>query len=200
MAAISERHRRAEAIGLIEVEYEPLPVLNDIDEALAPGSPAGPPGVARYETHPLLRRDGNIVAHSQITRGDVEAGFARADRDLRAQFTTQSVHQGYIEPRSGVAWVDATGRVTVSTSTQNPFNLRTTLAKVLQLPLNRVRVRSTFVGGGFGGKLDLGCEHYIALLALATGRPVRLIWTPRRGDDRGRAAHGRPDHGQDRRS
>jgi CO/xanthine dehydrogenase Mo-binding subunit len=176
VAATSERIAE-QALGLISIEYEPLPILNDIEEALAPGAPLVHPEWSSYETHPLLLREGNLVAHAQITRGDVEAGFARAERVFEHTFATQSVHQGYLEPRAGVAWVDATGRVTVSTSTQNPFNLRTALAKVLQLPLNRIRVRSTFVGGGFGGKLDLGCEHYIALLALATGRPVRLVWT-----------------------
>lgn len=176
VAATSERIAE-HAIKLIDVEYEPLPILNDIEEALAEGAPLVHPEWSSYGAHPSLRRDGNLAAHAQITRGDVEAGFAHADRIFEHTFITHSVHQGYIEPRAGVAWVDSAGRVTVSTSTQNPFNLRATLAKVLELPLNKVRVRSTLIGGGFGGKLDLGCEHFIALLALATGRPVRLIWT-----------------------
>lgn len=176
VAATSERIAE-EALGLIDVDYEPLPVLNDIEEALADGAPLVHPEWQTYQAHPSLCRDGNIVAHAQITRGDVETAFGHADRVFEHTFDTHSVHQGYIEPRAGVAWVDASGRVTVSSSTQNPFNLRTTLAKVLQLPLNKVRVRSTLIGGGFGGKLDLGCEHFIALLALETGRPVRLVWT-----------------------
>lgn len=176
VAATTEKIAEA-ALHLIEVDYDPLPVLNDIEEALADGAPLVHPEWLSYRTNPTLCRDGNIVAHSQITRGDAEAAFRRADRVFEHTFETQSVHQGYIEPRAGVAWVDASGRVTVSTSTQNPFNLRTALARALQLPLNKVRIRSTLVGGGFGGKLDLGCEHFIALLAIATGRPVRLIWS-----------------------
>ncbi|MGH3004730.1 MAG: xanthine dehydrogenase family protein molybdopterin-binding subunit [Gaiellaceae bacterium] len=176
VAAVSEKVAE-QALGLIEVDYEPLPVLNTPEEALAEGAPLLHPGWESYYSHPDLRRQGNVFSHANVCRGDVDAALARADRVFEDRFETQQVHQGYIEPRAGVAWVDAAGQVTVSSSTQNPFNLRAALARVLQLPLNKVRVRSTYIGGGFGGKLDLGCEHFASLLALETGRPVRYVWT-----------------------
>ena len=176
VAAVTEAIAE-EALGLIEVSYEPLPVLNDAEDSLAAGAPLVHPEWESYDSNPDLRREGNVLSHATIRRGDVEQGFAEADRIFQHTFRTQQVHQGYIEPRAGVAWVESSGQVTVASSTQNPFNLRSALSRVLELPLNKVRIKSTCIGGGFGGKLDLGCEHFAALLALATERPVRYVWT-----------------------
>lgn len=176
VAATSERTAE-EALKLIEVEFEELPVVEDIADALRPDAPLVHPDWKKYDAYPDLLREGNICSHSIVRRGDVEKGFAEAELVVEDEFETHMVHQGYIEPRAGVAWVDANGHVSVAASTQNPFNIRATLAKILRLPLNKVRVKATLIGGGFGGKLDPGVEHFTAVLAQKTGRPVRLVWT-----------------------
>jgi CO/xanthine dehydrogenase Mo-binding subunit len=151
------------AAEAIEVQYEPLPGVFDPEAALAPGAPR-------------IHEAGNLLAHWRIARGDVAAAFARAAVVVEGEYTTQFVDAAYLEPESGVAWIDADGVITIRVSTQVIEHFRD-VAEVLQVPQNRVRVIGPYLGGGFGGKEDVTVEVYLGLLALRTGRPVKMVWT-----------------------
>jgi xanthine dehydrogenase molybdenum-binding subunit len=151
------------AVEAIEVEYERTPGVFTADAALAPGAPR-------------IHTAGNLLAHWRIARGDVAAGFARAAIVVEGEYTTQLVDAAYLEPESGVAWIDSDGVITIRVSTQVIEHFRD-VAEVLQVEQNRVRVIGTYLGGGFGGKEDVTVEIYLGLLALKTGRPVKMVWT-----------------------
>jgi CO/xanthine dehydrogenase Mo-binding subunit len=166
-----------EAVRRIEVDYEPLPAVTGIEEALAPGAPLVHPDWASYWAAPLLRRDGNIINHASVERGDLEAAFARADRVFEDRYQTQHVHQASLEGRVAVARVDQDGNVHVVSSHQFPFGLRQDIADILGIPLGKVRVTASGLGGGFGAKLYAGPELFCVLLAARTGRPVRFAYS-----------------------
>jgi CO/xanthine dehydrogenase Mo-binding subunit len=165
------------ALSAIDVVMEPLPPVLDVAGALAPGAPLVHEDWRRYTALPILHRDGNVCNRARIVVGDVERGFEEADHVFTHRFTTASVHQGYTEPRAAVAQWDSGGVVTVWCNTQLPFEIQNTLAEILELPASKVRVIVPGIGGGFGGKLRVGVEHFAALLARATGRPVKVMTT-----------------------
>jgi len=167
----------AAALAAIEVTVEPLPPVLDVAAALAPGAPLVHEDWADYAALPILHRDGNVCNRARIVVGDVERGFEESERVFTHRFTTRSVHQGYTEPRAAVAHWDGAGQVSVWSNTQLPFEIQATLSEILQMPPSRVRVIVPGVGGGFGGKLRIGVEHFAALLARATGRAVKVMTT-----------------------
>src|SRR5881396_2948888 len=171
VAAVAATTREAAeaALAAIEVVYAPLPAVLDLDAALAPGAPLIHEEWASYTAIPILHRDGNVCNRARIVVGDVERGFEEADRIFEHRFRTGMVHQGYTEPRAAVAAWDSSGQVTVWSNTQLPFEVQNTLAEILQVVPG--------IGGGFGGKLRVGVEHFAAFLARATGRPVKVITT-----------------------
>jgi CO/xanthine dehydrogenase Mo-binding subunit len=163
------------AISAVVVEIQPEPGVFDLEEALLPDSPRVHPDLGGYPVVLPTERDGNICGRSVVSSGDVAAAFATASTVVESRYTTQRVHQGYIEPRACLAVAEADGGFHVTTSTQNPFGVRATLSKVLSVPESRIRVVAATVGGGFGGKLDVTLEHFACLLARATGRPVKMV-------------------------
>ncbi len=163
------------ALAAIEVSYGPLPAVLDLEAALAPGAPLIHERWRDYTAIPILDRDGNVCNRARIVVGDVERGFEEADRVFEHRFRTGMVHQGYTEPRAAVAAWDTSGTVTVWSNTQLPFDVQNTLAEILQLPPSKIRVVVPGVGGGFGGKLRVGVEHFAAFLARKTGRPVKVM-------------------------
>ena len=165
------------ALAAIEVVYAPLPAVLDLDAALAPGAPLIHEEWASYTAIPILHRDGNVCNRARIVVGDVERGFEEADRIFEHRFRTGMVHQGYTEPRAAVAAWDSSGQVTVWSNTQLPFEVQNTLAEILQMAPSKIRVVVPGIGGGFGGKLRVGVEHFAAFLARGTGRPVKVITT-----------------------
>jgi CO/xanthine dehydrogenase Mo-binding subunit len=165
------------ALAAIDVRYEPLPAVLDAEAAMALGAPLVHEDWARYTAIPLLHREGNVCNRARIVAGDVERGFEEADRVFEHRFTTGMVHQGYTEPRAAVASWDTAGAVTVWSNTQLPFEVQNTLAEILELPPSKIRVIVTVIGGGFGGKLRVGVEHFAAFLARRTGRPVKVMTT-----------------------
>lgn len=180
VAAISEEIAD-EALDLIEVEYEPLPAVYDIDAAQAPGAPQ------IHDTGP----GGNLVIPPvQIERGDVEKGFAEADLILEGEFEGGRPVPTYMEPNVCVADWDGSNKLTFWTSTQTSFMVRGALAEVLGLPLNKVRVLVDHMGGGFGAKQDLFQHEFLcALLAKKCRRPVKMEFTRRETFVAGRSRH-----------
>jgi len=165
------------ALAAIDVVYESLPAVLDLEAALAPGAPLIHEAWESYSAIPILRREGNICNRARIVLGDVERGFEEADRVFEHRFRTGMVHQGYTEPRAAVASWDGSGQVTVWSNTQLPFEAQNTLAEILQLPPSKIRVVVPGIGGGFGGKLRVGVEHVAAFLARKSGRPVKVLTT-----------------------
>ena len=165
------------ALAAIEVVYEPLPAVLDLEAALAPGAPLVHEEWQSYTAIPILHRDGNVCNRARIVVGDIERGFEEADRIFEHRFRTGMVHQGYTEPRAAVAQWDSSGTVTVWSNTQLPFEVQNTLAEILQTPPSKIRVVVPGIGGGFGGKLRVGVEHVAAFLAKKTGRAVKVITT-----------------------
>jgi xanthine dehydrogenase molybdenum-binding subunit len=175
VAAVSP-HVAEEALGLIDVEYELLPPVMDLRAAMAPGAPI---------LHPEMRTQGigaatgdeptNVASRIKFERGEVDAGFDAADAIVEREFATSAVHQGYIEPPNALAKVDADGQVTLWCSTQGPFDVRGLCARVLDLPLSKIRVIPAEIGGGFGGKTTVYLEPIAILLARKAGRPVKMV-------------------------
>ncbi|MCS6926494.1 MAG: xanthine dehydrogenase family protein molybdopterin-binding subunit [Candidatus Binatia bacterium] len=166
-----------EAARLVEVEYEELPVVEDVLQAMRPDAPlvhedlyTVDEATRQKSTHPS-----NIAAHMVYSRGDVEAGFRAADVVIERTYRTQMVHQGYLEPQACAARVEPDGKITVWTSTQGVFTVRTQLVELLGLPASRIKVVPMEIGGGFGGKALALFEPIVAVLAQKTGRPVKLV-------------------------
>lgn len=155
-----------DALDLIRVEYEELPAILSTEEAMDEEA---------FGIHP--GRD-NVAHRIAFERGDVEAGFASADLVHEASYTTHSQYPGYMEPMATVASLDPDGRLVLQTSTQAVNLVRMQVAMTLGLPISRVRVIQATTGGGFGGKIVEDDNQLVAgLLALRTGRPVRLVNT-----------------------
>jgi CO/xanthine dehydrogenase Mo-binding subunit len=176
VAAVTREAAEA-AVAAIEAVYEPLTPVLDLAAALAPGAPLVHEAWQSYVAVPILQRDGNVCNRARIVVGDVERGWAEADRIFEHRFTTAMVHQGYTEPRAAVAAWDSSGQVTVWSNTQLPFDVQATLADILAIAPSKIRVIVPGIGGAFGGKLRIGVEHFAALLARKSGRPVKLLTT-----------------------
>jgi CO/xanthine dehydrogenase Mo-binding subunit len=162
-----------QAAHLLEIEYKDLAAVQDPFAALEPGAPLLH-DVAAYARPEGLLRGGNVAGQVVLSRGDTDAAFATADHVIEGVYQAHSAHQTPMEPRVAVAEVDASGRLTVRTSTQGPFLVRHQMHEALELPPSHLRVMAETVGGGFGSKLEASVEMYAGLLARATGRPVRV--------------------------
>jgi putative selenate reductase molybdopterin-binding subunit len=163
-------------LGLIEVEYEPLPPIFDPAEAMQPGATLlhdEPEYVNFAESDPTR----NLAAEIRIDIGDVERGFAEADYIFEEEYEVPKVQQAHIEPHVAVTYWDEDDRLVIRTSTQVPFHVRRQLAPVLGLPIKRIRVIKPRIGGGFGGKQEVMIEDVAAHLTIATGRPVIYEYT-----------------------
>jgi CO/xanthine dehydrogenase Mo-binding subunit len=153
-----------EAVTRIKVEYDVLQSVLTVEAALAPDAPA-------------VHEDGNLFQHTTLRKGDVSEGFRDADVILEQTYRTQSMDHVAMEPEASLAHVDDSGVLNVLTCTQYPFRDRRQIAPNVGLPMNRVRVVMMPVGGGFGRKDDVTTEIHASLLAVKTGRPVRLVYT-----------------------
>lgn len=180
--AATDLHTAEDALALIEVEYEQLPPVIDVREAMLPSAP-----ILLEDLRTSVRargadtpsdRPSNIALHSRIEKGDIEQGFAQADVVIEREYTTSQFHQGYIEPQNGTAFWNSDGQVTIWTSTQGAFSVRSQCATLLGVPESRIKVVPLEIGGGFGGKITVYLEPVAALLSKKTGRPVKM-WMPR---------------------
>ena len=154
------------ALESVKVGYRPLPAVFDPEEAMAGGAPI------LHDYAPA-----NVVKHIPIRKGDVEAGLASADLVVEESYDTQPVEHAYLEPEAGIAYVDHDDVVTVVSPSQNITHHRHMLAKIIGMPIHKVRFIMSPVGGGFGGKEDMIYQGMLALAAMRTGRPVRLVFT-----------------------
>ncbi|MDQ4117765.1 MAG: molybdopterin-dependent oxidoreductase [Actinomycetota bacterium] len=161
-----DRYVAEDALELIDVEYDPLPVVPDLDAALAPGAPK------LYEDWP-----DNVSGSHSYTFGDADAAFASADRVVRGRFDHGRAFGCPLEPRGCVVnWDAFSGVLDAYLSTQAPNLARDLLAEVFGIPVHKIRVRTPDLGGGFGNKFDFyGEEVVAAVLSHRTGRPVKLI-------------------------
>ncbi len=164
-----------EALEHIVVEYEELPAITDMDEALT-----NTDILIHEEPDPRGISEGgksNVAARIDKQVGDVEAALKECDKVVTRVYHLPRVQASHIEPHISIAWIDEDDRLIVRTSTQVPFHLRRMLARILELPEARIRVIKPRVGGGFGDKQELVVEDLVGVLALRTGRPVRLEFT-----------------------
>ena len=164
VAAETEELAR-EAVKRVKVTYRDLPLVTDPHQALTPESPR------------VHEERENLVLHSKTRKGDIEAGFAQADVTVEETIQTQTVDHAYMETEAGVAHFDSRGMLVIQSGNQCPFRDRRQVASVLGLPENKVRVIRSVTGGAFGGKDDVTVEAHLGLLAMATKRPVRLVFS-----------------------
>ena len=176
VAAVS-RKIAEKAVRLIEVEYEDLPALLTLDEALKFDAPQIHPDVEDYDgIYPYIKY-GNVCMDARVSTGDIELGFAGADYIFEHTYKTNPMHQASLEPHACLAEYDHSGKLTVWTGTQQLSVCHSELSWSLDLPQTRVRVIPAWLGGGFGGKLKTLHEGICALLARATHKPVKIELT-----------------------
>ena len=165
-----------EAIELIEVEYEDLPAVVDPLSAMGSGAATVHPELEEYEGYGFTLGH-NVSTLLDADRGDVDQAFRDADVVVEDVYRSQGINQGFLEPMACVADVEPNGRLVIYASTQGPYQIRAALAGALEIPVSRIRVVAMELGGGFGAKLRLAFEAFPALLAMKTGRPVKLVNT-----------------------
>ena len=162
------------ALALIQVEYEPLPYVLDPVEAMRPDRVRLHDDLYTQTTSGRSTTPSNVAEHLEMGRGDVQQGFAEAKVVVERTFRTRTVHQGYIEPDAESAWVREDGSVIVWANTQTTFTQRHDLALLLDLPISRIRVIPTEVGGAFGGKESVRISALCVALSRKAGLPVRI--------------------------
>ncbi|CEP69186.1 Aldehyde oxidase/xanthine dehydrogenase, a/b hammerhead [Moorella glycerini] len=150
------------AAGLVKVEYEELPPVFDPIEAMQEGAPK-------------IHEKGNILTVTRIKRGDIDKALKEADVVVSRTYKTPLLEHCYIETEAGVGWLEG-DTIVVMVSTQNPHYDRKEIARVLGLPLNRVKVIQAYTGGGFGGKLDVSVQCYLGLAVYKLKRPVKMVY------------------------
>jgi putative selenate reductase molybdopterin-binding subunit len=165
-----------QALGLIDVEFEELPVLLDPRDAMKPGAVILH-DEPEFTPFAVCDPKKNLAAEIRIDIGDPEKGFSEADRIFEAEYEVPKVQQAHIEPHVAVTYWDEDDRLVIRTSTQVPFHARRILAPVLGLPIKRIRVIKPRIGGGFGGKQEILIEDVAAHLTIATGKPVCIEYT-----------------------
>ena len=173
VAAISESLAN-EALSLIDVKYEVLPHVIDVDEAMAPDAPLLFEDMITRGIEPAPAKPSNISKRLEFAIGDLAAGFAAADEVIEETFRTATVHQAYIEPHACVAKFEADGQGEIWSSSQGHFTVRALTAKILNMPLGDLRVFPAEIGGGFGGKTVVYVEPVAAMLSKKSGFPVRV--------------------------
>ena len=166
-----------EAAAKVKVTYEELPAVFDPEEAMSPEAPLVHEDPDAYQFDWESERKGNLCYRLEFGEGDVEQGFAESDEVVEGTYYTPEAHAGAIEPHSATAMADPAGRITIWTTTQKPFAVRSYLARALERQISSFKVIPTHIGGGFGGKLFPVLEPYVVLLAERSGLPVQMTLT-----------------------
>jgi CO/xanthine dehydrogenase Mo-binding subunit len=159
----------AEALELIEVEYEVLPHVIDVEQAMADGAPLLHDDLFTAGADPKPEKPSNIAKQVTFSKGDAAAGFRQADVVIERRYTTKPVHQAYIEPHACVVSTMPDGQVQIWASSQGQFMIRAYCAKLLDIDMANIRVTPAEIGGGFGGKTLI----YLEPVALVLSRKTR---------------------------
>ena len=170
-------HVAQEAVELIDVEYEPLPHVTGVLEAMEDGAPILHEDMKTTSMGEETDKVSNVANHFQHKMGEPDDGFAEADVVVEREFTTQTVHQGYIETHNATALWNEEGQLTIWTSTQGAFSVRDQMSEILQMPISKIKIVPLEIGGGFGGKISVYLDPVAALLSKKTGHPVKMTMT-----------------------
>lgn len=163
LVAAETREIATEALGLIEADYEDLPPITSAVQARQPETEA-------------LHPNGNLLKHIKVRKGDMEAGFARAEVVLEHTFHTQMTDHAFMEPECSVAHLSSDERMEIYVGSQIPYSDRAQVARALCWDEEKVHIVGMLIGGGFGGKEDITGQIHAALLCRATGRPVKVLF------------------------
>jgi CO/xanthine dehydrogenase Mo-binding subunit len=180
--AAKDRRTAEDALDLIEVDYEPLAAVLDVLEAVKPESPLvherhRPAKAFADLAHVKAGQQSNICYHFKLRTGDVEKAFANADRVFEDTFSSPPAQHLPMEPHVTLVYLDENQRINVWTASQTPSYVRTELSTTFGIPMNRIRVRIPYLGGGYGAKLYAKLEPLVTALALITKKPVRYALT-----------------------
>jgi CO/xanthine dehydrogenase Mo-binding subunit len=166
-----------QALDLIEVEYEVLPHVLDVEAAMAPDAPVLHDDIFTAGVEPKPTTPSNVSKIVRFAKGDVEAGFKQADIVIERRYTTQPVHQGYIEPHACLVSVGADGQTTIFSSSQGQFMVRGYTSRIVGADIANIRAIPAEIGGGFGGKTIVYLEPLAYMLSKKSGRPVKMVMT-----------------------
>ena len=173
--AATNPHIAEEACKRIDIEYEVLPPVLEVRQAMAPDAPLLHKDMKTSSMGETADEPSNVASHLQHKKGELDRGFNEADVIIEREFVTGTVHQGYIEPHNATALYNPDGQLTVWCSTQGAFVVREQLAELLQQPVSKIKVVPMEIGGGFGGKISVYIKPVAALLAKKTGKPVKVL-------------------------
>ena len=173
--AATNPHIAEEALGLIEVEYEVLPPVMDVLKAMEEDSPLLHEDLYTDELGEKSAKPSNVASHARHVLGDINQGFAAADHILEREYRCATVHQGYIEPHAATAMWNPDGYLTMWVTTQGAFTVRTSVHQILDIPVSKLKVIPTEIGGGFGGKIAVYGEPVAAVLSRKARRPVKVV-------------------------
>ena len=173
--AATNPHIAEEALKLIEVEYEVLPPVMDVLKAMEEDSPLLHDDLYTDELGEKSAKPSNVASHSRHVLGDINQGFAAADHILEREYRCATVHQGYIEPHAATAMWNPDGYLTLWVTTQGAFTVRTSVHQILEIPVSKLKVIPTEIGGGFGGKIPVYGEPVAAVLSRKARRPVKVV-------------------------
>jgi CO/xanthine dehydrogenase Mo-binding subunit len=165
------------AVELIDVKYDVLPYVIDVEDAMKDGAPVLHDDLFTSGVEPKPTKPSNIAKVLTFKKGDIEAGFKDAEVVVEGRYTTQPVHQAYIEPHACLCSYNADGQVTIYSSSQGHFMVRAYCAKLLGLDISNVRAVPMEIGGGFGGKTLVYLEPVAIALSKKAGRPVKMQMT-----------------------
>ncbi|MGD8810383.1 MAG: xanthine dehydrogenase family protein molybdopterin-binding subunit [Gammaproteobacteria bacterium] len=176
VAAVDAETAR-KALKLIKVDYEVLPHVIDVDDAMKPDAPLLFEDMKTRGVEPTPKKSSNISKKLEFAIGDIDAGFKEADVVLEKEFKTAAVHQGYIEPHACLARYDADGQGEIWSSSQGHFVVRGLTAKIVGMKLGDLKCNPAEIGGGFGGKTVVYVEPVAMMLSKKAGHPVRIAMT-----------------------
>ena len=164
-----------QALDLIEVEYEVLPHVMDVEAAMAPDAPVLLDDIFTAGVEPKPTKPSNVSKVVRFAKGDVEAGFREADVIIERRYTTKPVHQAYIEPHACLVSVAPDGQTTIWSSSQGQFMVRGYTSRIVGADLANIRAIPAEIGGGFGGKTIVYLEPLAYMLSKKSGRPVKMV-------------------------
>jgi CO/xanthine dehydrogenase Mo-binding subunit len=176
VAAVSAAVAR-QALKLIEVDYEVLPHVTDVDAAMKPDAPVIHDNIFTEGVEPKPDKPSNVARRSEFGHGNVEAGFRECDVVVAKSYKTEATHQGYIEPHACLASVSPDGSGELWVCTQGHFMIRNVSAQVLGMEISKLRVTASEIGGGFGGKTHVWMEPIALALSRKANRPVKVVMT-----------------------